>query len=58
MSRLIDKSCNLIGRSLLFLKNHVLKDILTNFAHNIKLFAFAKIFEEIYNNSNHKPKLN
>ncbi len=25
---------------------------------DLKLFAFAKIFEEIYNNSNHKPKLN
>ena len=25
---------------------------------DLKLFAFAKIFEEIYNNSKHKPKLN
>ena len=25
---------------------------------DLKLFAFAKIFEEIYNNSNYKPKLN
>ena len=25
---------------------------------DLKLFAFAKIFEEIYNHSNYKPKLN